>query len=76
MNMVTYGPNKSGIQEHVSEATLHLDDEEFICLSYDKYKDHPSVNNIAENHQLSSNFEFREVSSDLVESTLSTAKPS
>ncbi len=42
----------STIREHVSEATLELDDEEFISLSYDKYKDHPSVKIIAENHQL------------------------
>ncbi len=57
----------STIGERVSEATLDLDDEEFISLSYDKYKDHPSVNNIAENHQLPSNFEFKEVSTDHVQ---------
>ncbi len=49
----------STIGEPVPEATLDLDDEEFISLSYDKYKDHPIVKNIAENHQLPSNFEFK-----------------
>ncbi len=61
----------STIGEPVCEATLDLDDEEFILLSYDKYKDHPSVKYIAENHQLPSNFEFKEVSPDHVQSTLS-----
>ncbi len=54
----------STIGEPVSEATLDLDDEDFISLSYDKYMDHSSVKNIAENHQLPSNFEFKEVSPD------------
>ncbi len=65
----------STIGEPVSEATLELDDEEFILLIYDKYKDHPSVKYIAENHQLQSNFEFKEVSPDLVQSTLSKLNP-
>ncbi len=46
----------STIGEPVSDATLDLDDDEFISLSYDKYKDHSSVKNIGENHQLPSNF--------------------
>ncbi len=65
----------STIGEPVSETTLYLDDEEFISLSYDKYKDHPSVNDITENHQLPSNFEFKEVSPDDVQSTLSKLNP-
>ncbi len=54
---------------------MDLDDDKFIYLSYDKYKDHPSVQNIAENHQLPSNFEFKEVSPDHVQSTLSKLNP-
>ncbi len=65
----------STIGEPVSEATLDLDDEEFILLSYYKYKDHPSVIDIAENHQLPSNFEFKEVSPDHVQPTLSKLNP-
>ncbi len=65
----------STIGEPVSEATLDLDDEEFISLNYDKYKDHPSVKYITENHQLPSNFEFKEVSPDHVQSTLSKLNP-
>ncbi len=56
----------STIGEPFSVATLDPDDEEFILLSYDKYKDHSSVKNIAENHQLPSNVEFKEVSPDHV----------
>ncbi len=46
-----------------------------LCLSYDKYKGHPSGKYIAENHKLPSNFEFKEVSPDHVRSTLSKLNP-
>ncbi len=47
--------------ERFSEATLDLDNDEFIYLGYDDYKNHPSVNSIVEKCSVLSNFELKEL---------------
>ncbi len=54
---------------------MELDDDDFIALSQEKFKDHPSVRKIHEKHPEPSNFQFKEVSPESVHSIISYLDP-
>ena len=65
----------SSIGEPVTKDILELDDDDFIAHSQEKFKDHPSVKKILEKHPQPSNFKFKEVSPDSVQSIISHLDP-
>ncbi len=65
----------STIGEPMTDEIMELDDDHFIALSQEKFKDHPSVRKILGKHPEPSNFQFKEVSRESVHSIISHLDP-
>ncbi len=59
----------------MTDEIMELDYDDFIALSQEKFKDHPSVRKINEKHPEPSNFQFKEVSPESVHSIISHLDP-
>ncbi len=55
----------------MTDKIMELDDDDFIALSPERFKDHPSVRKIHEKHTEPSYFQFKEVSLESVHSIIS-----
>ncbi len=65
----------STIDEPMTDEIMELDDDDFIALSQEKFKDHPSVRKIQDKHPEPSNIQFKEVSPESVHSIISHLDP-
>ncbi len=65
----------STIGEPMTDEIMELEDDHFIALSQEKFKDHPSVRKIHEKHPEPSNFPFKEVRPESVHSIISHLDP-
>ncbi len=59
----------------MTDEIMELDDDDFIALSQEKFKEHPSVRKIHEKHHEPSNFQFKEARPESVYSIISHLDP-